>query len=187
MRNHPFLSYKSENVLNPTGPRNFDTPHTTSSSSRLPLEDVLYTFIQKQSEQNQRFDTMFTRIDEEMRETKSQVARLTEALSRTEKGKLPCQTQPNPNNQTAKVVNTNKFGEVKSITILRSGKEIGKDAPKANEESKETPAEKDESGIAKSNDIEKCPFPAPFPQALKLPKNLDVTNEILQHLHQVLG
>jgi hypothetical protein len=68
---------------------------------------------------------------------------------------------------------------------LRSGKEIGKGAPKANEKSKETPAEKDESGIAKSNDIEKCPFPAPFPQALKLPKNLDVTSEILEHLHQV--
>uniref|UniRef100_A0A2N9GB33 Retrotransposon gag domain-containing protein n=1 Tax=Fagus sylvatica TaxID=28930 RepID=A0A2N9GB33_FAGSY len=87
--------------------------------------------------------------------------------------------------KTAKVVNTDKFEEVKSITILRSGKEIGKDAPKANEKSKETPAKKDESGIAKSNDIEKCSFPAPFPQALKLPKILDVTNEILEHLHQV--
>uniref|UniRef100_A0A2N9GFA5 Retrotransposon gag domain-containing protein n=1 Tax=Fagus sylvatica TaxID=28930 RepID=A0A2N9GFA5_FAGSY len=163
MRNHPYLSYKSENVLNPTGPRNFDTSHTTSSSSRLPLEDVLYTFIQKQGEQNQKFDTMFTRIDEEMRETKSQLARLTEALSRTERGKLPSQTQPNPNNQTTKVVNTDKFEEVKSITILRSGKEIGKDAPKANEKSKETPAENDESGIAKSNDIEKCSIPYTIP------------------------
>uniref|UniRef100_A0A2N9EG65 Retrotransposon gag domain-containing protein n=1 Tax=Fagus sylvatica TaxID=28930 RepID=A0A2N9EG65_FAGSY len=158
MRNHPYLSYKSENVLNPTGPRNFDTSHTTSSSSRPPLEDVLYTFIQKQGEQNQRFETMFTRIDEEMKETKSQVARLIEALSRTKRGKLPSQTQPNPNNQSAKVVNTDKFEEVKSITILRS---------------------------AKSNDIEKCPFPALFPQALKLSKNLDVTSEILEHLNQV--
>jgi hypothetical protein len=185
MRNHPYLSYKSDNVLNPSGPRNFDTSHATSSSSRPPLEDVLYTFIQKQGEQNQRFETMFIRIDEEMRETKSQVARLTEALSRTERGKLPSKTQPNPNNQSLKVVNTDKFEEVKSITILRSGKEIGKGAPKANEKSKETSAEKDESGIAKSNDIEKCPFLAPFPQALKLPKNLDVTSEILEHLHQV--
>uniref|UniRef100_A0A2N9H5H8 Retrotransposon gag domain-containing protein n=1 Tax=Fagus sylvatica TaxID=28930 RepID=A0A2N9H5H8_FAGSY len=111
--------------------------------------------------------------------------RLTEALSRTERGKLPSQTQPNPNNQTAKVVNTEKFEEVKSVTILRSGKEIGKSAPKTNEKSKETPVEKDESGIVKSNDIEKCPFLAPFSQALKLPKNLDVTSEILEQLHQV--
>jgi hypothetical protein len=160
MRNHPYLSYKSDNVLNSTSPRNFDTSHTTSSSSRPPLEDVLYTFIQKQGEHNQRFEIMFTRIDEEMRETKSQVARLTEALSRTKRGKLPSQTQPNPNNQSLKVVNTDKFKEVKSITILRSGKEIGKSAPKANEKPKETPDEKDESGIAKFNDIEKCPFPA---------------------------
>jgi hypothetical protein len=62
---------------------------------------------------------------------------------------------------------------------LRSGKEIGNGAPEANEKCKETPTEKDESGIAKSNDIEKCPFPAPFPQALKLLKNLDVTSENL--------
>jgi hypothetical protein len=163
MRNHPYLSYKSDNVLNPTSPRNFDTSYTTSSSFRPPLEDVLYIFIQKQSEQNQRFETMFTRIDEKMRETKSQIARLIEALSRTERGKLPSQTQPNPNNQTAKVVNTKKIEEAKSITILRSGKEIRKGAPKANEKSNDTLAEKDESGIAKSNDIEKCLFPAPFP------------------------
>ena len=45
MRNHPYLIYKSDNVFNPIGPRNFDTSHTTSSSSRPPLEDVLYTLI----------------------------------------------------------------------------------------------------------------------------------------------
>ena len=98
MRNHPYLSYKSDNVLNPTGTRNFDTSHTTSSSSRPPLVDVLYTFIQKEGEQNQRFKTMFIRIYEEMRKTKSQVARLTEALKRTKRGKLPSQNQSNPNN-----------------------------------------------------------------------------------------
>jgi hypothetical protein len=120
MRNHPYFSYKSDNVLNPTDPRNFDTPHTISSSSRPPLEDVLYIFIQKQGEQNQRFETKFTRVDEEIRETKSQVDRLTNALSRTERGKLLSQTQPNPNNQSVKVVNIDKFEKVKSITILRS-------------------------------------------------------------------
>ena len=68
---------------------------------------------------------------------------------------------------------------------MRSGKEIGNSAPKANEKSKETLVERDKSGIAKSNDIEKCPFPAAFPQVLKFLKNLDVTSEILEHLHQV--
>ena len=128
---------------------------------------------------------MFTRIDEEMKEITSQVASLTDALSRTGRVKLPSQTQPNPNNHSVKVVNTEKFEEVKSVTILSSGKEIGNDAPKVNDKSKETPAEKDESGVAKSNNIEKFSFPAPFPQALKLRKNFVVTSEILEHLHQV--
>ena len=91
MRNHPYLSYsylgyKSDNVLNPPPPRNNFVP--SSSSSKPPLEDVLGTFMQKQSEQNQRFETMFTRMDEEVRETKNHLAKLTNALSATEKGKL---------------------------------------------------------------------------------------------------
>ena len=51
MQNYPYLSYKSDNVLNPPAPRNFNTPHA-SSSSRPSLEDALGTFIQRQSEQN---------------------------------------------------------------------------------------------------------------------------------------
>ena len=48
MRNHPYLSYKSDNVLNPPAPRNFNSPHaSSSSSSRTSLEDALSTFIQR--------------------------------------------------------------------------------------------------------------------------------------------
>ena len=73
MRNHPYLSYKSDNVLKPPAPRNFNSPHasSSSSSSRPSLEDALSTFIQRQSEQNQKFESMLTRLDEEVRETKS--------------------------------------------------------------------------------------------------------------------
>ena len=49
MRNHPYLSYKSDNVLNPPTTRNFNSPHA-SSSSRPSLEEALSTFIQRQSE-----------------------------------------------------------------------------------------------------------------------------------------
>ena len=84
MINHPYLSYKSDNVLNPPPPRNNFVP--SSSSSRPPLEDVLGTFMQKQSEQRQRFEIMFTRMDEEVRETKNHLAKLTNALSGIEKG-----------------------------------------------------------------------------------------------------
>ena len=46
MQNHPYLSYKSDNVLNPPAPRNFNSPHA-SSSSRPSLEDALSTFHSK--------------------------------------------------------------------------------------------------------------------------------------------
>ncbi|XP_065624222.1 LOW QUALITY PROTEIN: probable LRR receptor-like serine/threonine-protein kinase At3g47570 [Quercus suber] len=49
MRNHPYLSYKSDNVLNPPAPRNFNSPHvsSSSSSSSTSLEDALSIFIQR--------------------------------------------------------------------------------------------------------------------------------------------
>uniref|UniRef100_A0A2N9HZW8 RNA-directed DNA polymerase n=1 Tax=Fagus sylvatica TaxID=28930 RepID=A0A2N9HZW8_FAGSY len=114
--------------------------HTTSDCKSLP-QFLNVPEEQKQSEQNQRFETMFTRMDEEVRETKNHLAKLTNALSATEKGKLPSQTQPNPNNQSVKIVSKDNHEECKTVTILRS--------------------------------------------ALRLPKNLDVTTEILEHLHQV--
>ena len=98
MRNHPYLSYKSDNVLNPPAPRNFNSPHA-SSSSRPTLEDAPSTFILRQSGQNQKFESMLTRLDEEVRETKSHITRLTNSLSGIERGKLTSQTQPNPINQ----------------------------------------------------------------------------------------
>ena len=80
MQNHSYLSYKSDNMLNPSAPRNFNSPHA-SSSSRPSLKDALSTFIQRQSEQNQNFEFMLTRLDEEVRETKSHITRLTNSLS----------------------------------------------------------------------------------------------------------
>uniref|UniRef100_A0A2N9GCZ7 Retrotransposon gag domain-containing protein n=1 Tax=Fagus sylvatica TaxID=28930 RepID=A0A2N9GCZ7_FAGSY len=125
---------KNSNTWN--GPSPLDSTDRNRSSTTTSGGSIFRLRDRGQHECQDQFETMFTRIDEEMREIKS---------------------------QSAKVVNTDKFEEVKSITILRNGKEIGKDAPKANEKSKETPAEKDESGIAKSNDIEKCPFPCTIP------------------------
>jgi hypothetical protein len=117
------------------------------------------------------------------------LAKLTNALSGTEKGKLPSQTQPNPNNQSLKKVFKDNHEECKAVTIFRSGKVIGekieKGIPKAKEKSKETQTEKDESERPKVKEVEKCPIPTPFPQTLRLPKNLDVTVKILENLHQV--
>uniref|UniRef100_A0A2N9FSQ6 RNA-directed DNA polymerase n=1 Tax=Fagus sylvatica TaxID=28930 RepID=A0A2N9FSQ6_FAGSY len=158
--------------------------HTTSDY--LPWKMFLELSCRSKVNKIKRFETMFTRMDEEVRETKNHLAKLTNALSATEKGKLPSQTQPNPNNQSVKIVSKDNHEECKTVTILRSGKAIGEiGIPKANEKSKETPAEKDESGTPKVKEAEPCLIPTPFPQALRLPKNLDVTTEILEHLHQV--
>ncbi|XP_065635167.1 uncharacterized protein LOC136069942 [Quercus suber] len=186
MRNHPYLSYKSDNVLNPPAPRNLNSPHA-SSSSRTSLEDALSTFIQRQSEQNQKFESMLTRLDEEVRETKSHITRLTNSLSGIERGKLPSQTQPNPINQNLKIGSKDKHEDVKAVTILRSGKEIDKSSPLVTKKSKETPVEKekDETESLEFGEIEQCPIPPPFPQALKLPRKLDTASKILEHLHQV--
>ena len=173
-------------MLNPPAPRNFNSPHA-SSSSRPSFEDALSTFIQRQSEQNQKFESMLTKLDEEVRETKSHVTRLTNSLRGTERGKLPSQTHPNPLNQNLKICSKDKHDEVKAMTTLRSGKQIDKSAPLITKKSKETlvEEEKDETESLGLDDIEQCPIPPPFPQALKLPRKLDTASEILEHSHQV--
>ena len=117
------------------------------------------------------------------------MAKLTNTLSGTEKGKLPSQTQLNQNNRSLKIVSKDNHEKCKAVTILRSDKELRKEIekgiPKANEKSKETQAEKDESETPKVKEVEKRPIPIPFPQALRLPKNLDVTVEILEHFHKI--
>ena len=73
------------------------------------------------------------------------------------------------------------------MTILRNGKEIDKSSPLVTKKSKETlvEEEKDEIESLRLDDIEQCPIPPPFPQALKLPRKLDTASKILEHLHQV--
>ena len=152
--------------MNPPTPKNFNSPHA-SSSSRPSLEDALNTFIQRQSEKNQKFESMLTRLNEEVRETKSHITRLTNSLSGTKRGKLPSQTQPNLINQNLKIGSKDKHEEIKAMTILRSGKEIDKSFALVTKKSNETlvEKEKDETESLGLDDIEQCPIPPPFPRA----------------------
>ena len=86
---------------------------------------------------------MLTGLDEEVRETKSHITRLTNSFSGIERGKLPSQTQPIPINQNLKIGSKDKHEEVKVVTILRSDKEINKSYPLVTKKSKETPVEKE--------------------------------------------
>ena len=63
---------------------------------------------------------------------------------------------------------------------MTSGKEIDKSAPLITKKSKKTPVEEknDETKSLGLDDIEQCPIPPPFPQALKLPRKLDTTCDL---------
>ena len=75
---------------------------------------------------------MFTMLNEEVRETKSHITRLTNSLSGTEKRKLSSQTQPNLIHQNLKIGSKDKHKEVKFVTTLRSGRETDKSVPLVN-------------------------------------------------------
>ena len=131
----------------------------------LPWRMHLVLFIQRQNEQNQNFESMLSRLDEEVRVTKSHITRLTNSLSGIEREKLPSETQPNPINQNLKIGSKDRHEEVKAVTILRSGREIDKSSPLVTKKSKETPVEKekDKTESLGLDDIKQCPIPPPFP------------------------
>ncbi|GFS37480.1 hypothetical protein Acr_00g0052210 [Actinidia rufa] len=77
-----------------TIPKPFQPPPQAQSNTYQPphkrsLEDTLQQFIQSQGGVN-------SRIDKTLDDIKSQLTLLTQALTLTEKGKLPAQPQPNP-------------------------------------------------------------------------------------------
>ena len=104
----------------------------------------------------------------------STLTKLTTSMSTIEKGKFPSQPQPNPQGQFCVddcSSSENKLSQVKSVTTLRSGKIIKKDIPKSNTHDESSKIKSsDEVLEPKSNEIERCPIPAPFPQRLISPK-----------------
>ena len=63
------------------------------------------------------------------------------------------------------------MSQAKSVTTLRSGKIIEKDISKSNTQDESSKIKSsDEVLEPKSNEIERCPISAPFPQRLISPK-----------------
>ncbi|GFY92943.1 hypothetical protein Acr_08g0013390 [Actinidia rufa] len=111
-----------------TLPKPFQPPPQAQSNTYQPphkrsLEDTLQQFIQSQGGVN-------SRVDKTLDDIKSQLTLLTQALTLTEKGKLPAQPQPNPSRHvhSAEILNQPSSGheQVQAITVLRSGKTIDK-------------------------------------------------------------
>ncbi|GFZ20033.1 hypothetical protein Acr_28g0007380 [Actinidia rufa] len=71
-----------------------------------------------------------SRVDKTLDDIKNQLTLLTQALTLTEKGKLPAQPQPNPSRHvhSTKISNqpSSSHEQVQAITVLRSGKTIDK-------------------------------------------------------------
>ncbi|GFS41289.1 hypothetical protein Acr_00g0073540 [Actinidia rufa] len=111
-----------------TLPKPFQPPPQAQSNTYQPphkrsLEDTLQQFIQSQGGVN-------SRVDKTLDDIKSQLTLLTQALTLTEKGKLPAQPQPNPSRHVHSVEISNQpssgHEQVQAITVLRSGKTIDK-------------------------------------------------------------
>ena len=76
--------------------------------------------------------------------------------------------------------------QVKFVTTLCSGKIIKKDIPKSNTQDEPSKIKSsDEVLEPKSNEIERYPMPAPFPQRLIPPQKMNQIFEIIEVLKQV--
>ena len=109
-------------------PKPFQSPPQVHANTYQPphkrsLEDTVQQFVQTQFGVN-------SRVDKTLDDIKSQLTLLTQALTFTEKGKLPAQPQPNPSRQVHATETSNQSSsnhdQVQAITVLRSGKVIDK-------------------------------------------------------------
>ncbi|XP_058217329.1 uncharacterized protein LOC131328401 [Rhododendron vialii] len=165
------------------------------------MEDIMSSFMQSQMSLNEQ-------TTQTLGEIKNQMAKLTNTVGmlQQEKGKLPTQPQVNP--QGINYVASSSvlsLEQAKSITTLRSGKEIDKAIPPKPIKPRVTPivsqapdpridsptSEPSPVGeqLAKSPKEEpKAPdtnIPAPFPQRLKAPAHANTNSEIYELFKQV--
>jgi hypothetical protein len=142
----------------------------------------LHAFIEKQ-------ETINTQLAQSMTDFKDTLAKLTSTLSFQEKGKLPSQSQQNPNGQynaNASNSRSQHMDQVKSVTTLRSGKVIEKLILE--------PCEKDDESISEGKEgveSEHCKektdsSPAlPFPHAMTKQRKVNYYLEIFETFKQV--
>ena len=133
-----------------------------------------------QSKMNQRVDSMLTQLVEENKEIKSQITKLTEALTVQERGRFPSQAQSNLRGQNMAQTSNPEGQNIKEVNVIntRSGKNA--DTP-----STSTTTLSNEELAQEKEEPTKIPVKVPFPQALrpagKVPEN---QSEILEHLTQ---
>ena len=190
MNNNPNLSYRNNNVLNPSSlpkqppgfpQRNYNNPPPPQKSN---LENILETFIMTQVKQNEivndtlrQMSLKYDNLATHNKMLENQIAQQAASSSRAP-GMLPGKPEANPNEHC------------KAIT-LRSGKaleepKVVNDHPNAQEEEqKEDNASKDQKKEAINTPLAPYQPPIPFPQRLakvKLDKQFGKFVEILKKL-----
>ncbi|KAL5754159.1 hypothetical protein ACOSP7_022379 [Xanthoceras sorbifolium] len=87
-RNHPNFSWKNDKPEAPSSQQSYPPPHYNA----LPLRSFMEGTLQK-------FETILTQVVEDENEMKSQITKLTSALSIQERGKISSQPHSNPKRQ----------------------------------------------------------------------------------------
>ncbi|XP_058217607.1 uncharacterized protein LOC131328718 [Rhododendron vialii] len=165
------------------------------------LEDIMSSFMQSQTSLNEQ-------TTQTLGEIKNQMAKLTNTMGmlQQEKGKLPTQPQVNPQG-TNYVASSSVLSpeQAKSITTLRSGKEIDKAIPPKPIKPRVTPivsqapdllidsptsepspvGEHPENSQVEEPKAPVANIPAPFPQRLKAPAHANTNSEIYELFKQV--
>ncbi|XP_060972621.1 uncharacterized protein LOC133038474 [Cannabis sativa] len=183
-RNHPNFSWRQNqpqmnqgNQFNMPNPNHAQPSQTYPPQRKPSLEDTLQQFMQSTQQIMQNQSQSIAKLE-------TQLGQLANAVTEREKGRFPSQPVPNPKGQYEVGVPSHKE-EAKSISTLRSGKQIAKPDY--------TPqVEKDQSQSSNTNDLSKDndqilpSIPkAPFPQRLLPLKKGNQYSDILEVFKQV--
>ncbi|XP_024027824.1 uncharacterized protein LOC112093495 [Morus notabilis] len=145
------------------------------------LEDTLKAFMDAQNKTNQRVDSMLTQLVEENKKLKSQITKLTEALTIQVRGKFPSQAQSNLRGQHMAQTFNSEGQNIKEVNPIFTQSCKSFDMP-----STSTTTSSNEESAQEREEPTKILVRVPFPQALrpagKVPKN---QSDILEHLTQL--
>ncbi|XP_024027051.1 uncharacterized protein LOC112093226 [Morus notabilis] len=145
------------------------------------LEDTIKAFMDTQNKMNQRVDSMLTQLVEENKEIKSQITKLTEALTIQERGKFPSQAQSNLRGQHMAQTSNSKGQNIKKVNAISTRSCKNFDTP-----STSTTTSSNEESAQEKKEPTKIPVKVPFPQALRPPGKVpENQSEILEHLTQL--
>ena len=117
----------------------------------------------------------------EKKEMKSQITKLTSALTINERGKFPSQSVSNPKGQYMAETLGSKHGNLKEVNaiVTRSNKVL--EGPCKSSEDQATTSSNSED-ISLKEEEPRILVKAPFNQAMKMGKTLEIHDEILEHL-----